>query len=162
MEKIATATRMEIKGDATGQIVATYDLDAPRERVFSAYIDPKLVAQWWGPRQYTVIVDMWDMKPGGRWRMLHRDTEGNEYRFHGVVHDVVELERIVQTFEFEGLPGHVSLETAIFEELPGGGTRVTTTSTFQSLEDRDGMLDSNMESGFRDSIEQLAELLSRL
>ena len=71
-------------------------------------------------------------------------------------------ERTVSTFEFEGLPGHVLLETSIFEALPDGKTRVTATSVFQSVEDRDGTLQSGMEGGATETWERFAELLTTL
>ena len=100
---------------------------------------------------------------GGRWRYIHTDPQGNEFGFHGVNHEVLAPERIIGTFEFEGLPeaGHVVLETARFEELPGGRTRVTTQSVFQSVADRDGMVQSGMERGVVDSHERLDELLEK-
>ncbi|HUS14129.1 MAG TPA: SRPBCC domain-containing protein, partial [Chloroflexia bacterium] len=107
-------------------IIMTSTFDAPRELVFRAFTDPKLIAQWWGPRQYKTIVDKMEVRPGGQWRFLHSGEEG-EFGFRGVYHDITAPERIVQTFEFEGVPGHAALETARFEELEGGKTRVTTT-----------------------------------
>ena len=145
----------------THEIVITHTFDAPRELVFRAYTDPRLIVKWWGPRYLTTILDGFEPQSGGRWRMIHRDAEGNEYAFHGVFHDVSAPERIVQTFEFEGMPGHVSLETATFEDV-GGRTLVTGRSVFQSVVDRDGMVASGMEVGVNDSNERLAELLAEL
>ena len=91
----------------------------PGRFCFKAYTDPKLIPQWWGPKRFTTIVDQMDVKPGGVWRFAQHDREGHEYAFHGVYHAILSPERIVSTFEFEGAPGHVSLETAIFEEHDG-------------------------------------------
>lgn len=96
--------------------------------MFKAVIDPTLIPAWWGPRAATVEVDVMDAKPGGRWRFVHRDDNGAEYGFHGVYHDVVAPERIVQTFEFEGAPRHVVLETLTLEEMDGR-TRYTAART---------------------------------
>jgi uncharacterized protein YndB with AHSA1/START domain len=98
------------------------------------------------------------------WRYVSRDKDGNEYAFHGVYHEVLAPQRIIDTFEFEGLPekGHVILETARFEELPGGRTRLNTQSVFQSIADRDGMLQSDMEGGVNESFDRLDELLVRM
>jgi uncharacterized protein YndB with AHSA1/START domain len=105
-----------------------------------------------------------DAKAGGQWRFLNRDPQGTEYAFHGVYHEVRAPERIIDTFEFEGLPeaGHVCLEKLTLEALPGGRTRLTTQSVFQSVADRDGMLQSGMEEGLNDSYERLAELLKAI
>jgi uncharacterized protein YndB with AHSA1/START domain len=142
----------------------TREFDAPRELVFQAFTDPELVPQWWGPRRLSTLVDKMDAKAGGQWRFLNRDPQGNEYAFHGVYHEVRAPERIIDTFEFEGLPeaGHVCLETLTLEALPGGRTRLTTQSVFQSVADRDGMLQSGMEEGLNDSYERLEELLKAI
>jgi uncharacterized protein YndB with AHSA1/START domain len=138
--------------------------DAPRELVFKAYTDPELYVQWLGPRRLKMTLEKFEPTNGGSWRYIHRDENGNEYAFHGVNHEVTRPERIISTFEFEGLlePGHVSLETATFEELPGGKTWVTTKAVFQSVADRDGMLQSGMEKGVNDSHDRLDELLAKI
>src|ERR1700693_28384 len=142
-------------------IVMTRGFDAPREMVFKAYTDPKLFAQWWGPREYTNRIDKFEARPGGEWRVVQSDSNGHEFAFRGVHHDVVAPERIVATFEFEGVPGHVLLQTATFEPL-GDKTRVVQQAVFQSVEDRDGMVASGMKRGSDDSMERLAELLERM
>jgi uncharacterized protein YndB with AHSA1/START domain len=140
-------------------IVRTFD--APRELVFKAYTDPNLIPRWWGPRIFTTTVDRMDVRAGGVWRFVQRDSGGNEYAFHGVYHEIVPPERIVQTFEFEGMPGHVMLETATFEEHDGK-TTVTGHAVFQSVEDRDGELNSGMEEGAAETMDRLEELLEKL
>ena len=146
------------------ECVITREFDAPRALVFKAFTDPELVPQWWGPRRLSTLVDKLDAKSGGQWRFINRDPDGNEYGFHGVYHEILAPERIIDTFEFEGLPeaGHVCLETLTLEELPGGRTRLTAQSVFQSVADRDGMLQSGMEEGLNDSYERLTELLKTM
>lgn len=143
------------------EIVTTMTLNAPRDLVFRAYTDPALIPQWWGPRYLTTEIDKLDARPGGQWRFVQRDPEGNAYAFNGVFHTVSAPERIVQTFEFEGMPGHVLLETAVFEDL-GGRTRVVSQSVFQSVEARDGMVASGMETGVVEGHDRLNELLAAL
>ncbi|MBA2597629.1 MAG: SRPBCC family protein [Chloroflexia bacterium] len=135
--------------------------DAPRELVFAAYTDPAHIPHWWGPRGLTTTVDTMDVRPGGTWRFVHRDQDGAEYGFHGEYREVVPPERLVSTFEFEGMPGHVLVDTATFTEVDGK-TKVTVTSLFASGEDLQGMMDSGMEAGARESWDRLAELLSTL
>lgn len=142
------------------EVVITRTFDAPRDLVFKTITDPTLVPQWWGPKRFTTIVDRMEMRPGGIWRYIQRDAEGNEYAFHGVYHEIVSPERIVQTFEFEGVPGHVSLETVMLEEQ-NGKTKWTSTAVFQSLEDRDGMVQSGMEGGAIELMDRLAELVEK-
>jgi uncharacterized protein YndB with AHSA1/START domain len=141
------------------EIVSERVFDAPRERVFAAYTDPKLIPEWWGPRRMTTVVDQMDVKPGGTWRFVAHDPDGPEQGFRGAYREVAPPERIVQTFEWEGMPGHVIVEHAAFEEL-GGRTRVTVTSLFHTTEERDGMLASGMERGLSESHDRLDELLA--
>jgi uncharacterized protein YndB with AHSA1/START domain len=143
------------------EITSTTVLDAPRELVFRAYTEPKLVAQWWGPRRYAIVIDKFDARPGGEWRMIHRGEDGAEYGFRGVHHEVTAPERLVSTFEYEGMPGHVSLQIATFEPL-GNKTRLVAHTVFESVMDRDGMVASGMEEGANESMERLAELLDSL
>ncbi len=139
-------------------IVMTRDFDAPRELVFKAITDPNLIPQWWGPRSLTTTVDKMEVRPGGIWRFVERDADGNEDAFHGVYHDITLPERLIYTFEWEGMPGHVLLETVTFKDQDGK-TRLTDISVFQTVEDRDGMLQSGMEGGAAESMDRLAELL---
>jgi uncharacterized protein YndB with AHSA1/START domain len=138
------------------------EFDAPRELVFKAHTDPEIYVRWLGPRDLNTTLETFEPVSGGRWRFIQKDKDGNEFGFHGVNHDVTAPERIIGTFEFEGLPesGHVILETTKFDELPGGRTRVTTHSVYQSIEDRDGMIAAGMESGVVDGFERLDEILA--
>jgi uncharacterized protein YndB with AHSA1/START domain len=99
-----------------------------------------------------------DFRPGGTWRFVMRDPDGKEYAFRGEYREIVPPERVVQTFEFEGMPGAVSVETMALSER-GGKTTVTATSRFDSIEARDGMLNSGMETGAAETYDRLEELL---
>lgn len=133
--------------------------EAPPERVFKVSMDPKLVPQWWGPKSLTTTVERMEVRPGGSWRYIQRDADGNEFAFHGVYHEVSQ-KRLVQTMEFEGMPGHVLLEIVTFEEIEGR-TLLTEKSIFESVEDRNGMLKSGMEEGATESMERLAGLVEK-
>ena len=138
------------------------EFDAPRELVFRAHTDPDIYVKWVGPRDLTMTIDKWDARDGGSYAFTH-ERDGHKYRFLGVYHEIAEPERIIGTFEFDGLPerGHVILGTTRFEELPGGRTRLVHQSVFQSVEDRDGMIASGMERGVNDGYEKLDELLQQ-
>ena len=152
---------MKVVADpGTQEIVITRSFDAPRELVFKAFTDVDAVGQWWGQGSSETTVDRLEARPGGRWRIVEREPGGSEYAFHGVFHDLVAPERIVYTFEFEGMPGHVLLETVVLEEQ-GGRTLMTDTSVFQSVADRDGMLQSGMETGAAESYARLDDYLAR-
>ena len=143
------------------QILMTREFAAPRELVFRAHVDPELLVQWLGPRDLTMTIDRYEVRDGGTWRYVSRDAGGNEYGFRGVFHGAPSPDGIVQTFEFEGMPGHVALETLTFEER-GGKTVIHANSVFQSVADRDGMIESGMESGVNEGYERLDELFARL
>ncbi|MBX3084151.1 MAG: SRPBCC family protein [Anaerolineae bacterium] len=146
----------------TYEIIMSRVFNAPRELVYKTITDPKLVPQWWGQRHNTTIVDKMEAKAGGVWRYIQRDPHGNEFAFHGVYHSLTAPERVIDTFEFEGMPGHVILETLTLEEEVGGKTRLTVSSVFQSVADRDGMIQSGMEEGSNESYDRLEELLATL
>lgn len=143
------------------EILTTTVLDAPRALVFRAYTEPELFAQWWGPRRYKNIIEKFDSRPGGEWRVTQVSDDGSRHAFRGVNHDVVAPERICSTFEYLGVPGHVALQTATFEAL-GNRTRLVTQQVFQSVMDRDGMVASGMKDGADESMERLAEVLEQL
>jgi uncharacterized protein YndB with AHSA1/START domain len=143
------------------QIIITREFDAPRDLVFRAHTDPELLVRWLGPRDLALTVERYDVRDGGRWRYVHTDHEGNSYGYHGVFHGDPTPDAIVQTFEFEGAPGHVKLDTTTLEQH-GGKTLVRTVSAFPSVADRDAMIASGMERGTHDSAERLEELLAKL
>ena len=142
-------------------ILIVREFDAPRELVFRAHTDPKLYVQWLGPHGYEMVLETFEPVSGGRYRYIHRDADGNEFAFHGVFHEMSE-ELMIQTFEFEGLPerGHVALDTMRLEKLPGDRTRATIQSVYQSVVDRDGMVESGMEKGMSEGYERLDQLLA--
>jgi uncharacterized protein YndB with AHSA1/START domain len=137
------------------------EFDAPRELVYRAYTEPELLVQWLGPRKYAMTVERWEPRDGGAWRYSHRDGDGNVWGFHGVFHGEPSPDQMIQTFEFEGAPGHVSLETLRLEERDGR-TIVRTHSVYQSVEARDAMAASGMAEGMNDGFLRLEELLARL
>lgn len=155
-----TAT-MQFTTPSDREIVITRVFDAPRELIFKTITDPALIPRWWGPRDHTTRVDTMDVRPGGQWRFVSTDADGNEYAFRGEYREITPPEQIVQTFEFEGYPGHLSVETMRLVEHDGK-TTVSTTALFDTVEERDGMLQSGMEAGATESWDQLAELLAEL
>lgn len=133
--------------------------EAPRARVFEAHAKPEHVKHWWG-RGNPLDCDM-DFRPGGTYRFVEHAPDGQQYAFRGEYRQIDAPERIVQTFEFEGWPGQVCEETLELTE-EGGRTTVTSVTRFDSKEERDGMVDSGMENGARESYEALAAYLAQL
>ncbi|GHG54547.1 ATPase [Sinomonas cellulolyticus] len=136
------------------------EFNAPAARVYRAHTDPELFAQWIGPRRYSTTVERYDARSGGSYRFVQTGDDGARYAFHGSFHEMTEPNRMVQTFEFEGDPGHVSLDTAELEDLPDGRCRLTVHSTFQSVQDRDAMLAAGMTDGMNEGYERLDGLLA--
>ena len=135
------------------------EFDAPVADVFRAHADPELVKRWTGPHGYDMDIADWDFTTGGRWQYTHRDPEGGEWRFRGVFHVVRENEFAIQTFEFEGVPDVVAIESLALEDLGGGRTRLRVHSTYPSLEARDGMVASGMAKGVTEGYERLDAVL---
>ncbi len=140
------------------EIEMNRDFAAPRALVFRAFTDPTLIPRWWGLKEHTTKVDAMDVRPGGAWRYVCNDREGNEFAFRGEYREVIPPEKLVYTFEFEGMPGHVMTETVLFRE-ERGRTRVTTRSAYPTKDDRDGMIASGMERGASESYDRLDEVL---
>jgi uncharacterized protein YndB with AHSA1/START domain len=161
-QKESTVSETQIAAPAGVPFVdITREFDAPRDLVFRAWTDPSLLKQWLGPKGYEMIVDEYEVRDGGRYRYIHRDPEGNEYAFHGVFHGRPSPDSFVQTFEFEGAPGHVSLDALTLEERDGR-TISRTHSVFQSVEARDAMIESGMADGVNQGFERLDDLLAKL
>ena len=158
---MATTKQLEITTPGDTEIRITREFDAPRDLVFKVMSDPKHIPSYWGPRNTTTVVDKMDFRVGGRWRFVHKDPSGDT-AFRGEYKEIVPPEKIVQTFEWEGMPGHISTDTLILEDIGKGRTRIVGTSRFMNKEDRDGMLQSGMESGARDLYDRLEELLAAL
>ena len=161
-------TTMEQRATMKAKITATGDrevrieriFNAPRDRVWRAMTDPKLIAQWWG-RGNKLVIEKYELERGGHWRFVEHSDHG-EHGFEGRFAEITPPERVVQTFEWDGLPGHTALETMTLEDLGDGRTRLVTTSLFFTGQDRDGMLQSGMESGVNGSYAALDRVLAAM
>jgi uncharacterized protein YndB with AHSA1/START domain len=142
------------------EVIISQVFDAPRELVWKALTDPELMLQWGGPKEYAITIDKMDVRSGGKWRYVQRGPDGSASAFHGVYKTVTPPERLVDTWEWEGMPGQAALETITLEEQ-NGATKVTTTEEFQTAEDRDRALQEISE-GAVESGERLAELLTKM
>jgi uncharacterized protein YndB with AHSA1/START domain len=130
----------------------------PRDRVWRAFTDPAVIAQWWG-RGNKLVIERMEVERGGHWRFVEHGPDG-VHGFEGRYREVTPQERLVQTFEWDGMPGYVAVETATFEDLGEGRTKVVTTSLFHTTEERDGMLRSGIEEGLNQSYAALDRLLA--
>ena len=137
----------------------TREFDAPVQALFRAHAEPELVSQWLGPHGLEMKIEEWNFTAHGGYRYVH-STEHSDFRFNGTFHTVRENEFAIQTFEFEGFPDVVSIESMRFEDLGGGRTRLTGHSVFPTVEARDGMVASNMEAGMREGYERLDDVVA--
>jgi uncharacterized protein YndB with AHSA1/START domain len=154
-------SKLTVTTPSDREIVMTRVFDAPRDLVFEAHSSCEHMSNWWGPRKYEFASCQIDFRPGGTWRIVHRGPDGEEYGFHGEYREIVRPERITWTFEFEGFPGQVSVETLELEEHDGK-TTITATAVYDSVEARDAMIESGMESGAAESYDRLDEYLEVL
>lgn len=137
------------------------EFDAPVSAVFAAHRDPALVAKWMGPDGYETVMTEWDFRSGGAWNYVQRDPgTGGEYAFRGTFHTVRENEFAIQTFEFLGYPDAVSIESMRFEDLGNGRTRLSGRAVYPTLEARDGMVASGMETGMSEGYDRLEALVT--
>jgi uncharacterized protein YndB with AHSA1/START domain len=150
--KLTTSTDREIRVERV--------FNAPRERVWRAFTDPSLIAQWWG-RGHKLVIERLEVVRGGHWRFVEHGPDG-VHGFEGRYREVTPPTRIVQTFEWDGMPGHVAVETVVLVDLGDGRTRVVNTSLFHTTEERDGMLQSGMEQGLSQSYAALDRVLAKL
>jgi uncharacterized protein YndB with AHSA1/START domain len=156
-----SGSKLTVTTPSDREIVSTRVFDAPRDLVFEAHTSCEHMSRWWGPRKYEFASCEMDFRPGGAWRIVHRGPEGEIPAFRGEFREIVPPERIMWTFEWEGMPGHVSVGTLELEEQDGK-TTITSTSVFDSVEDRDGMLQSGMEEGAVETYDRLDEYLETL
>ncbi len=156
----ASGSKLMVTTPSDREIVLTRVFDAPRDLVFEAHTSCEHMKHWWGPRKYEIAECDIDFRTGGPWRVVHR-AEGEQYVFSGEFREIVRPERIVWTFEWDGAPGHGSVDTLTLEEHDGK-TTLTATSMFNTVEYRDGMLKSGMEEGAAETYDRLDEYLDQL
>ena len=143
------------------QLTGSHTFHAPPELLYRAWTEPELLVQWLGPRRLTMTIDHYDVRHGGTWRYIHREHDGTEHGFRGVFHGTPSIDGIVQTFEYEGAPGHIQLDTVTFERQ-GEQTVAHMNTVFQTVEARDAMLEHGMEEGWTESLERLDDLLAKM
>lgn len=157
MTSQTSATTVTTPGDRGLHIERT--LNAPPDRVWAAYTEPELLAQWWG-RGNRLDIEKWELERGGHWRFVEHH-EGGSSGFEGRFREVTPKDRIVWSFEWDGMPTHVSVETIDFVDLGDGRTKLVLDSIFLTAEDRDGMIESGMEQGLNESFAALDAMLAR-
>lgn len=150
--KVTTPTDREVRTERV--------FDAPRATVWRAYTEPDLLKQWWG-RGNKLEIERFELERGGHWRFVEHSEEG-VHGFEGRFREIAPIERIVMSFEWDGMPAYVIIETLTLEDLGDGRTRIVTTSLFHTPEERDGMISAGMEQGLNESYAALERLLAKL
>lgn len=156
----ATSNRLSVTLPSDREIMMTRIFNAPRDLVWKAHTDPEMIAQWWG-RGNKLVIERFEVERGGHWRFVEHSQEGVD-GFEGRFREVSPPERLVQTFEWDGMPGYVAINSATFEDLGDGRTKVVTVALFHTTEERDGMVGSGMEVGLGESYAALDRLLETL
>lgn len=155
-----TTNQMEVSILSDREMLITRIFDAPREKVWQCFSDPKLLAQWWG-RGNKLDVEKFEFEKGGHWRLVEH-SGGESHGFEGRFREIVPMERISWTFEWDGMPGYPSIDNINFEDLGDGRTRVVTRGMFFTAEEQDGMIESGMEGGLAESYAALDRLLASM
>lgn len=134
--------------------------DAPRDRVWRAMTDPKLLAQWWG-RGNKLVIEKLELERGGHWRFVEHSDHG-VHGFEGRYREVTPPESMEMTFEWDGMPGHVMIQKITLVDLGDGRTKLIGNSAFFTPEERDGMIESGMETGMNASYAALDRVLAEM
>ena len=154
-------SKLEVSTPTDTTVQMTRVFDAPQDLVFEAHTSAEHMSNWWGPRKYEVVSAEVDFREGGRWRIVHRGPEGDEHAFRGEFKEIARPEKIVWTFEYEGAPGQIAVETLTLTE-EDGKTRLTAVSDAGSKEARDAVLESGMLEGATETYDRLEEYLESL
>lgn len=143
-------------------VTITRTFDALRERVWDAWTDPDQVAQWWGPKHFTVPDCELDVRLGGAFRIDMEAPDGTVHPSDGVFDDVVEPERLVLvTAAGEDDDGNHQFEvrqTVTFEER-GSETLLTLEAEVQKATADAAEHLEGMEEGWNQSFEKLDDFL---
>ena len=144
------------------ELVLTRIFDAPRELVFKAWTDPKIVAQWWGPHRFTNPVCELDVRPGGAIRIHMRGPDGTVYPMTGTYQEIVEPERIVFTsaaLDAAGNPMFEVLTILTFAAQGGKTKQILRAHVIKSTAQAAPYL-AGMETGWTQSLERLTAYLA--
>lgn len=144
-----------------GQQIISFsrEFEADATLVFAAHTDADLVARWIGPRGTRMTMREFEARTGGCWSYVVSGAGGASWAFHGSFHEVTAPRRIVQTFEYDGEPGHPCLEVFTFSDTGDGRSRIDGLSIFLTVEHRDAMR-NDIDAGRDEDFERLDELLA--
>jgi uncharacterized protein YndB with AHSA1/START domain len=157
---VASSGTAKVTLPADDQILITREFDAPRHLVYKAWTTPELVKRWWSGHRGSVQGAEIDLRVGGRWRYVMIANEGFEVAFHGEYREIVPNERIVSTEVYEGAPGgddNATVNTVTLTESDGR-TTLEVLVQCPSREVRDAIIDSGMEGGMQEAMDELEKV----
>lgn len=141
------------------EILITRQFDAPASLVWETLTRPEHVLRWWGPEWCPLVSAQIDLRVGGAWRYIARMDDGSELAWSGEYREIDAPRSITSTECFEGFPDAVSLNTMTLTEV-AGVTTLQTLVRHQSMEFRDGHVNSGMEGGMQQTFNRLDTLLA--
>ena len=145
------------------EILMVREFDAARELVFKAYTTPELVKRWWAGKRGNVTIADIDLRVGGQWRYVMVADGGYEVAFHGEYHEIVPNEKLVNTEIFEGAPeAGAAVVTCTFEDLEGGRTKLSMLTRVDTLQVRDMIIGTGMETGAQEGLDILEQIAIEL
>ena len=140
VRSMAAKSSLDLNERSARRSIGIREFDAPRDLVFSAWTDPKHLAQWWGPNGFTTTTQSFDMRPGGVWRFVMHGPDGRDYQNRITFEEIVPPERIVYRHGGgEDVEPVQFRQTIMFEDL-GGRTRITWRGDFPSAAERDRVI----------------------
>lgn len=148
-------------------IIGTREFDAPRDLVFSAWTDPKHLAQWWGPNGFTTTTYSFDFRPGGVWRFVMHGPDGRDYQNRITFEKIVPPVRIVYRHGGGDDVEPVQFrQTVVFEDLggrSGGRTRITWRGDFASAAERNRVIkDYGADKGLTETLARLGAYVTAM
>ncbi len=148
---------------AKRRLVIARIFDAPRERVFQMWTDPKHLAAWWGPKDFTNPVCEVDARQGGAIRIVMRAPDGAEHPMTGVFSEFNLPERLVfrhAALDREGNPIIEAVSIVTFTERDRT-TELHLETHAEALTPEAAARIAGMEAGWNQSIDRLAQQLAK-
>jgi uncharacterized protein YndB with AHSA1/START domain len=161
MDHVTSSRSAVVTLPSDTQVLITREFDAPKHLVFEAWTTPELISRWWAGDHGVVTSVQVDLKVGGAWRYVMDANAGFEVAFHGEYREIVPGERIVSTEVFEGMPEAAAVSTVTFDDLQGG-TLLSILVDHSSREHRDAHVNSGMEDGLQEALDDLEEVVREL
>jgi uncharacterized protein YndB with AHSA1/START domain len=158
---MAAKNSLDLESDPRS-IIGVREFEAPRDLVFSAWTDPRHLAQWWGPNGFTTTTHSFDLRPGGVWRFVMHGPDGRDYQNRITFDEVMPPERIVYRHGGDDVEPVQFKTTVIFEDI-GGRTRMTWRGDFPSADERNRVIkEYQADQGLAQTMARLGDYVSSI